>query len=335
MDKPEEVDELMPGLEKLTPAATDRTAIRALARKAAKRKRRFLYASGALLLTFVISGGYYSFGTANVPEASESYRDGSKIDPCADFEELKLDCSVSFSHSEDVARDGLIAQSAAPGFAAVRPSAIELTYSSGPASSRFPDIIRQDYDAALEELYARGIEVGKVTEVERSDLGASRIVSSSIPTGKSTASGATVDLEISTQTVELPDISGKTREQAELDLSKLGFEVEILEQASLEAAGTVVGQSPAAGNVAKGKTVTLTVAKVEEVKSLTVPAVIGMTEEAAQATVAAAGFTNITVIKVESSKATAPLVSHVAPGEGRNIRSDSNVVIVVSVPEAK
>lgn len=335
MDKPEEVGELMPGLEKLSPVATGRTTTRAAIRKKTRRKRRILFASGALLATFAISGGYYSFGTATIPEATNSLSESSTADPCAQFEDMEVECSVDFSYSDEIKRDGLISQSSAPGFAPVKPASIELVYSSGPASSRFPDIIRQDYDAAVEELYARGIEVGKITEVERADLGANRVVSSSISTGKSTASGTKVDLEISTQNVDLPDLSGQTREQAELDLSKLGFEVKIMEESSLETAGTVVAQVPAAGSVAKGKTVTLTVAKVEEIKSLTVPVVIGMTEESAQATVAAAGFTNIAVIKVESSKATSALVSHVVPGEGRNIRSDSNVVIVVSVPEAQ
>lgn len=299
-----------------------------------RRKKRIGWAlAGALALILGGGGIYYALGTATIPEASAYNAELEEGDPCSDFAELTSDCTVSYEHSDEVVRDGLISQSPAPGFSLTRPSEIKLVYSSGPAESEFPDIIRQDYDDAVEELYLAGIEVGEVKSVERPDLGPNRIVSASIEAGKLTKSGSKVTLEVSTEIVALPELKGLTREQAELDLQKLGFDPQIIEETSAEATGTVIGQDPVAGEVSKGSKVTVKIAKAEEIQSIKVPTVVGLTEAEASGLLAAAGFKTIAVVQVESSKATDERVSHVVPGEGRSIRSDSNVVIVVSIPE--
>lgn len=299
-----------------------------------RRKKRIGWTlAGALALILAGGGAYYALGTATIPEASAHNAELEEGDPCSDFAELASDCTVSYEHSDEIARDRLISQSPAPGFSLAKPSQIELIYSSGPAESEFPDIIRQNYDDAVEELYLAGIEVGEVKSVERPDLGPNRVVSASIETGTLTKSGTKVTLEVSTETVALPELKGLTREQAELDLQKLGFDPEIIEEASIDPVGTVIGQEPAAGAVAKGSKVTVKIAKAEEIQNIKVPTVVGLTEAEASGLLAAAGFKNIAVVQVESSKATDERVSHVVPGEGRTVRSDSNVVIVVSIPE--
>lgn len=299
-----------------------------------RRKKRIGWTlAGALALILAGGGTYYALGTATIPEASDHNAELEEGDPCSDFAELTSDCTVSYEHSDEIARDQLISQNPAPGFSLVKPSQIELVYSSGPAESEFPDIIRQNYDEAVEELYLAGIEIGEVKSVERPDLGPNRVASASIEPGTPTKSGTKVTLEVSTETVALPELKGLTREQAELDLQKLGFDPEIIEESSIEPVGTVIGQEPAAGAVAKGSKVTVKIAKAEEIQNIKVPAVVGLTEAEASGLLAAAGFKNIAVVQVQSSKATDERVSHVVPGEGRTVRSDSNVVIVVSIPE--
>jgi len=302
-----------------------------------RRKRRNrtlrLSAVGAAVLVLAGAGAYLSFGTASIPAAPKTNAELAQTDPCESFSALDAKCTVSFDFSDSVERDGLISQSVPAGFSLTKPAAIELTYSSGPAESEFPDILRQNYDDAVAELYPIGVELGEVTTVERDDLGPNRIVSSSIEPGATAKNGSKVNLEVSAETVVLPELSGLSREQAELDLQKLGFDAEILEENSASPAGTVIGQEPAAGATAKGSKVLVKIAKAEEIQTLKVPAVVGLTESEAQSIIASAGFTNIAVVKVESSKATDERVSHVAPGEGRMVRSDSNVVIVISIPE--
>lgn len=333
-DRPERDSSERPDEVIATPSATTLTRTAIKQEKQNRKKKRIGWTvAGALALILAAGGAYYAFGTSIVPEATVSNAELEKNDPCSDFKELTSNCSVSSEHSDKIIRDQLISQSPSPGFSWTKPSSIELVYSSGPAESEFPDIIRQDYDAAVKELYLSGIEVSEVKPVERPDLGPNRVVSASIETGTVTKSGSKVVLEVSTETVALPELKGLTREQAELDLQKLGFEPEIIEEASPEPVGTVISQDPAPGDVAKGSKVTVKIAKAEEIQNIKVPSVIGLTEAEASGLLAAAGFKNIAVVQVENSKSTDERVSHVVPGEGRTIRSDSNVVIVVSIPE--
>lgn len=322
------------------PNPTTTGSTRALNRQLQRRaKRRKILRGSAigLALAAVLGGGgtYLALGTVTVPDAEQYNAELTSTDPCASYSGIVDSCSVKFVHSDSVVRDRIIDQSVAAGFSLVRPSSIELTYSSGPVESTFPDIVRQDYDEAVKELYLSGVEVSEVVPVDRDDLGANRIVSSSIPAGTTVESGTKVTLEVSTETVDMPSLSGLTKEQAELDLQKLGLEAEFVEESSPEPAGTVIRQSPSADAVAKGSTVTVTIAKSETVVSIKVPSVVGLTEEEAQSVIASAGFKNIAVVKVPSSKVTEARVSHVVPGEGRTVRSDSNVVLVVSIPEVQ
>lgn len=298
-----------------------------------KRRRIGWTIAGALALILAGAVVYYALGAAIIPEAAAYSAELEDGDPCSDFAEFSSSCAVSYEHSDEVARDGLISQTPAPGFSLTKPGQIKLVYSSGPAESEFPDIIRQDYGDAVERLYLAGIEVSEVKSVERPDLGPNRVVSASIEAGTLTKSGAKVTLEVSTETVALPDLTGLTQEQAELDLQRLGFDPEIIEESSIEPVGTVIGQEPEAGEVAKGSKVTVKIAAAEDVQRIKVPTVVGLTEDEASGLLAAAGFKSIAVVQVESSKVTDERVSHVVPGEGRFIRSNSNVVIVVTVPE--
>lgn len=302
-----------------------------------RKKRRKLIRLISIISAALLASGvsYYLLATTVVPSAPAYYVELSADDPCEEFEAIGATCSVSFKHSDSVARDKLISQEPAAGFSLIKPAVAKLVYSSGPERSEFPDILRQDYDEALKELYLIGVEVDEIKTVEKDDLGPNRIVSASIEAGKTVKSGAKVNLEVSAETVDLPELKGLTREQVELDLEKLGLDPEIIEEASIDPVGTVIGQTPAPGTVAKGSKVTVKIAKAEEIKSIKVPTVIGLTEDEANGVLAAAGFKNIAVAKVESSRATEARVTTVAPGEGRSVRSDSNVVIVVTIPEAK
>jgi len=315
---------------------TSSTVTRRALKLKKRRRRNALIGSGLGVLVLAGAATYLSLGTVDVPQAPRSHSAVDKDDPCAGFDFLEINCALDFKNSSTVPRDGLISQYPSSGFHLFKPEGpVKLVYSSGPAQSKFPDIIRQDYKSSLKDLYAIGVEVGEVKTVEKDDLGPNRVVRASVEPGEIVKSGAKVNLEVSAETVELEDLKGKTREQAQLDLEKLGLDPEFIEEPSTEPAGTVTSQSPGAETVAKGSKVTVKVAKAEEIKSLKVPNVVGLKENEAQGLIASAGFTNIAVVKVESSKVTEPLVSSVVPGEGRTVRSDSNVVIVVSIPETK
>jgi penicillin-binding protein 1A len=97
---------------------------------------------------------------------------------------------------------------------------------------------------------------------------------------------------------EVPSVLGSDVTYATTSLAHQGFLVETVKVYDQRyAAGAVVGQSPAAGTVVEpGATVTLSVATAEKVP-VTVPSVLGLDEEQARRTLAAAGLVPAVVVE--------------------------------------
>lgn len=308
------------------------TSISTSKRTRKPKRSKFLLPGLVAASLLVLGGGYVALNSTVVPTAPSLQDKASESKICEEFANAFDSCSVTLAPHESIARDSLVSQSVDPGFKVNPAKNIELVYSSGPESVKFPNLIRKSYDDAVKELYSSGLEIGKVTVSDKADLEPNRIISASVAVGEVVKNGAAIDLEISSETVVIPDFAGKTKEQTELDLKNIEVSTTFIEKISDKPQGTVIGQSPAAGKVSKGSKVEITIAKPDEIKNIKVPSVVGMKEVEAQGAIAAAGFKNIAVVKIEGYKVTEALVTHVVPGEGRTIRSDSNVVIVISTP---
>lgn len=254
-------------------------------------------------------------------------------DVCEDFSKIFEYCEVEELFSDEVEAGELISQSVPAGFNLFPGESISLSYSKGPERVEFPDIVRMDYDKARKLLSELGFEVVRVSKDAETTMGANRIVAASFSRGELAPSGAQVDLVVSAEQVELPHLEGKTRQQVEADLDGLDLEIIFDEKESDQTPGVVLSQEPQAGAVAKGSAVRVTFAKAPEIASIRVPQVVGLTEVEAQGILAAAGFSNISVVKVESSKAEKELVNQVVPGVGREAESDSTILLVVTIPE--
>lgn len=301
-------------------------------RERKSKRSKFLLPGIVAASLLVLGGGYVALNSTVVPTAPSLQDKASESKICEEFANAFDSCSVTLAPHESIARDSLVSQSVDPGFKINPAKSIELVYSSGPESVKFPNLIRKSYDDAVKDIYSSGLEIGKVTVSDKADLEPNRIISSSVAVGETVKNGTAIDLEISSETVVIPDFAGKTKEQTELDLKNSEVSTTFIEKISDKPQGTVIGQSPVAGKVSKGSKVEITIAKPDEVKNIKVPSVVGMKEAEAQGAIAAAGFKNIAVVKIEGYKVTEALVTHVVPGEGRTIRSDSNVVIVISTP---
>jgi eukaryotic-like serine/threonine-protein kinase len=88
----------------------------------------------------------------------------------------------------------------------------------------------------------------------------------------------------------VPDVAGRTRDEAERTLQDAGFQTSVTEEESEdEDPGTVLRQDPAAGTqLAKGKTISLVVAKAPA--DVAVPGVLDAAEDDAVTTLEDAGF---------------------------------------------
>jgi serine/threonine-protein kinase len=131
-----------------------------------------------------------------------------------------------------------------------------------------------------------------------------------------------------TEQVEVPNVVGQTREDAEAVLTADGFEVEVAMEASEEPEGNVTAQDPTAGSeVDEGSTVTLTVSAGPE--TVTVPDVVGQTQQEAETTLRDEGFV-VVAQQEESEDVEEGRVIRQDPAGNSEAAPESTVTIVVS-----
>lgn len=283
----------------------------------------------ALIGWFIFQG--MNKGDRIVPTASnELLKDAQTT--CEPFEKNDLQCSVDLVFSEEVSRDSLISQSVAPNEKVPAGTKIDLAYSRGPETSKFPDITGMTVEEAQKALYAIGVDIETVNVVDDPEVERDHIVSASTETGATVKNGDTVTVNVSSGSVELPNWVGKQADEATKEAQDLGLDVKITEEESDKEEGTVIAQTPQPGEVDSSATVELTIAVPFEVKSANIPNVIGMSPDDANATLSSAGFRNISVIEQSSEKVSEPSVTQIIPGVNDSVKTDTSIVIVVSYP---
>lgn len=129
-----------------------------------------------------------------------------------------------------------------------------------------PDVVGMTSDGASNALEQAGLTVGTVSEVASTDGPEGTIVKQDPVAASKADKGAKVDLWVSTGApsptdVEVPDVIGRSQEEATQALSEAGFTVQVSQQASdTVPAGVVVEQRPTAGVTATpGSTVEIAV----------------------------------------------------------------------------
>ncbi len=146
-------------------------------------------------------------------------------------------------------------------------------------------VVNMDEAAAIDALDKAGIAYE--LEREYSDtFEEGKVISQSIEEGTKLNDGDRVKLIISKgqEMTDVPNVTGKTSEEAQTILKAAGFEVEVDEEYDEETEeGKVISQSPAGdGQAAKKSTVTIVVSKGEEVKVVEVPDLKKMTIKEAE-----------------------------------------------------
>jgi len=127
-------------------------------------------------------------------------------------------------------------------------------------------------------------------------------------------------------TTKVPNVVGMSSSSARSAIEAAGYTTSIVNQASTEPAGTVVGQSPAAGAIlSKGGAVTINVSTGPP--QSTIPNVIGLGETPARTKITAAGF----VANVSYAPGTPPgIVKSQSPSGGTMMAAGSTVSISVN-----
>ena len=194
-----------------------------------------------------------------------------------------------------------------------------------------PSVVGKTVDEATAAIEEAGFELGKVEESFDDNVEAGQVISQDPKGDSKQAKGTKINLSVSkgTKAITVPDLSGKTADEAKKELTANG-----LKSASGEAEysdtveeGHVISQNPAAGTeVAKDSTVTYILSKGSA--GIDVPNVVGQREGAAVTTLNNAGF-YVNTDYMESDTVEAGLVISQDPSSGKLKEGDA-VNIVVS-----
>ncbi len=206
---------------------------------------------------------------------------------------------------------------------------IVLQVSKGPETKAMLDVMGKTYDEAYAELTKAGFVDVYPEEVESNEPEGTVVGQSVAPTTE-IAVNAEIILEVSKgpKEVTMPDLLGKTFEDAEKLLTDMGFAVVNRSDVDSDApVGEVVGQS-----VDKKEKVLVTTEIVLEVskgpKMATVPNVVGRAFADAEAELNAWGFTKVTREEVENDAAAGLVVYQSVPG---NTQAAVNTEIILQV----
>ena len=194
-----------------------------------------------------------------------------------------------------------------------------------------PSVVGKTVDEATAAIEEAGFELGKVEESFDDNVEAGQVISQDPKGDSKQAKGTKINLSVSkgTKAITVPDLSGKTADEAKKELTANG-----LKSASGEAEysdtveeGHVIRQDPVAGTeVAKDSTVTYILSKGSA--GIDVPNVVGMLEGAATTALNNVGF-YVNADYVASDTVETGLVISQDPSSGKLKEGDA-VNIVVS-----
>lgn len=200
-----------------------------------------------------------------------------------------------------------------------------------------PRVVGSDLDSAVSVLGTDGFKVGDVERVQQ-NVPLNQVISQD-PVGEADrdctvfgwfCSDPDVNLTVSggPGQVEIPDVTGQTREAAEqtLDEVGLGVAVETKKSSDIPSNSVIETNPPAGESVRRGSQVTLTVSSGPG--KVSVPPVVGETRNAAEQQLSAVGL--VSSASEESSGRPAGEVLSQSPNAGTKVDPGSTVSLVVS-----
>ncbi len=238
---------------------------------------------------------------------------------------------VEFVNNEEVPVNVVFGQSPEALVKVAEGAAINLTVSGGETEQSMPNVVGLTLTVATEELTGRGLKVTQTAE--QSEEPRDTVIAQVPAPDTALKSGDEVQIVVSLGPAprEIPDVKGKTLEEASDILEEAGFKNrrEQQEPSSSTPVGSVSRTDPAKGTVFDPSE-ELTVFISSGVPESTVPSVVALSADTAANILAGAGFQ--VSIRDELLPANDPNIGRVisqSPGEGSRVSQNSTVTIVV------
>ena len=259
----------------------------------ARTRRRALILSliGLLIAAGAGAGWWFGLGpgaTTTMPPVAGLAQDAA----VSALHTAHLDAHVSGAFSESVAKGTVIEADLKEGATAHRGDTVTLTVSKGKERYDVPTLAGKTRDQAESALRKVKLTLGTVTEAYDETVGVGKVVSSDPGQGTPLKRGDAVALVLSLgpAPINVPDLTGKTLDEATSLLQSLGLEITTGDEVySVDVPeGQIAEQEPATGTLKRGETVTVHVSKGPEL--IEVPDVFRKSTDEAVAILKAAGF---------------------------------------------
>ena len=245
-------------------ATAERTATKAAQQKSKRRKKIIIAAIVAALL-LVAAGLGVTYMSRNRHQMAEVPTINAQMSRILAREKVT---AAGFNYQEKEDHDSaepkgtFTKQSPKGGSMAPRGSTVTVWFSSGPKDTAIPDVKGMSQQEARKALEKAGFKASPAASVEDSqDVPKDHVTRTDPAAGQSVAKGTSILLYISSGMTKVPDLSGKTKDDATKTLQSLHFNITIHEQASNTVAkDMVISTDPAAGSsIQQGAMITVTV----------------------------------------------------------------------------
>jgi hypothetical protein len=205
------------------------------------------------------------------------------------------------------------------------------TTSTGSPPVAVPDVVGDQASQATRRL--RNADLRPETRLVTSSRATGTVVKQTPSAGNRLASGGVVTLDVAKArpvvTVRVPQLVGRTVSEAKQALRSVALSSSVLSVSSSKEAGTVLGQSPAAGAKARrGSVVSLRVSTGPAL--VTVPDVTGLDEGAARAALRGDGFQVEVVDQATDDSSQDGVVIDQSPTGSTDAREGSTVTVTVA-----
>ncbi len=161
-------------------------------------------------------------------------------------------------------------------------------------NAEVPDLENLTFEEAQEKCEDAGFKIKKGKDVYSSEIKEERVAVQDPEAGTELAKGSTITVNLSKGSKDgtVPNLVGMNYNNIEDYLKEFGYKLGIVKEVtSTEAAGTIIEQSPKAGEkIDKGSKIDITISDGKGKEKGTIPSVTGKTLDDAKAAIVSAGF---------------------------------------------
>ncbi|MBR6459939.1 MAG: Stk1 family PASTA domain-containing Ser/Thr kinase [Actinomycetaceae bacterium] len=226
--------------------------------KEPKKKRGWLIAVLLVALLAILGAGAWAFTSGNLsfPNPKESTPEMVKVPDLRNMDESQVrnlleSVGLKFRADTDepsntIAEGLFVSSNPAPGDMVAKGETVVVHFSSGASSVAVPDLAGRTTEEAAQLLENAGLSLGGTNYVDDTSQKKDRIVSQEPAAGEKVAPKSRIKVNVASGFAIMPDVVGKTQEEAIAELNAAGITHVVIDEAQSSSqypAGSIISQS--------------------------------------------------------------------------------------------